>query len=96
MYLADAVSGGYRAALEAQRDDLATRLEAAEDRDAASLHRQLTAVLERLDKLPSGQERSKLDDIASTVGDELAARREGRKPAAKGAARTRGGRPSRS
>lgn len=92
MPLADDAPEGYREWLEAQRDDLARRLDEAENKDAAALHRQLTAVLERLDKLPTGREVSKLDTIAETVGDELAARRDDRKPDTKGASRTRGGR----
>lgn len=88
--LSDEVSAGdLRRSLEAQRDDLARRLEGAEDRDAAALHKHLTAVLDKLDRLPGGEEVSKLDQIADSVTDELAARRTDRKPAAKAKGRPR-------
>lgn len=96
MPLSESVTADYRSALEAQRDDLAKRLTEAADKDAAALHRQLTAVLERLDRLPSGSEETKLDRIASGIQDELGARRAAaREPDSAGADRAGGGRSSR-
>jgi hypothetical protein len=71
-------AGQTRASLEAVRDRLALLLEDAPARDAAALARQLTIVLEKIDKLPGGEEASNLDRIAADVTDELAARREAR------------------
>lgn len=89
MGLSDVVKkGGLRESLEAQRDDLATRLEVAADREAAGLHRQLSIVLEKLNKLPTGREVTPLDRIASGVADELAARRSAK---AAGSGRPAGG-----
>lgn len=97
MPLADDVSSGdLRTALEAQRDDIARRLESADDRAAAALHQRLSIVLRDLDKLPTGREESKLDRIASNVTDELAERRANRQPGPEGAAGAGGGRGARS
>ena len=90
MDLEQMVTEGYRQALEAQRDDLARRIKTASDKDAAALHRQLTLVLDRLDKLPASSEVSPLDRIAAGVADELAKRRANRQSGAAGAHRARG------
>lgn len=45
-------TGSRRETLTALRDDLASRIPAAEDRDAAALSRQLVAVLAEIDDLP--------------------------------------------
>lgn len=45
-------TGSRRETLTALRDDLAARIPAAEDRDAAALSRQLVAVLAEIDDLP--------------------------------------------
>lgn len=74
--------GDLRASLEAIRDLLAARLDDATPRDTAAITRQLTSVLERLDRLTGGGEESPLDQIASAVEDELAARRAHREPGA--------------
>ena len=92
--LEHSVTQGYRQALEAQRDDLARRLATADDKDAAALHRQLTLVLDRLDKLPASSEVTPLDRIAAGVADELAKRRANRQSSAAGAHRARRGRPA--
>lgn len=83
--LPSVVAGGdLRHSLEAVRDRLAVDLDNAGPRDAASLARQLVAVLMRLDALPGGREVSRLDRIAAGVADELTARRSSRKPKAAG------------
>lgn len=85
MSVSDVVAGGdLRRSLEAVRDRLATELDTASPKDAAAIARQLTAVLEKLDKLPGAGEVTPLDRIAGAVTDELAARRD-RRPGAAGA-----------
>lgn len=92
MSLSDVVKGGdLRLSLRAQRDDLARRIEEAENRDAAALHRQLAIVLEKLDRLPGGEEVTELDRIAGTVTDEMDARRTRRRAGAAGAGGAAGG-----
>lgn len=63
--------GDRRASLEAIRDKLGRELEQAVGRDAATIAKELRAVIAELDALPGGKE-------ASTV-DELHARRAARR-----------------
>lgn len=57
-------SGDRREALEAIRDRLAAEMAGAEGRDAATIAKELRAVMTELDALPGG-EVSKLDDLAA-------------------------------
>lgn len=56
-------SGDQRASLEALRDKLASRIEAAEPRETAALAKQLADVIARIETLPV-KEKSTLDDLA--------------------------------
>lgn len=72
-------SGDARRALEAQRDDIARRLEVTDSgRDAAALHGRLSDVLDRLAALPAPKEGTALDELArrraAAAGDGVASR----------------------
>lgn len=74
MAVADAAAAGRRATLVALRDRLADEVDRCDSaRDLPALARQLAAVLEQIDSLPSGVEVSAADEIAQR----RAARRSG-------------------
>lgn len=68
-----AETGDRRKALEAIRSSLATAIEAAEPRELAPLVKQLRETLAELDELPTGEERSLVDDLASRRAERRAA-----------------------
>lgn len=65
MTVSSAVSGDRRGALEAIRANLAARLDGCEDREAASVARQLVAVIAEIEALPVAKESDPVDDIAT-------------------------------
>lgn len=77
-------SGDLRKQLTALRDLLADDLKTSGPRERPALAKQYRDTVERLDRLPGGEEKSRLDHIAESVpADELAPRRANRKPGAK-------------
>ncbi|GAA1766109.1 hypothetical protein [Streptomonospora arabica] len=61
----EVVSGDRRRALQALRDELAARIPAASDREAAPLATQLRQVLAELDALNTGEEGDVVDDLSA-------------------------------
>lgn len=64
--------GDYVGSLTALRDHLAKLLDDALPNEAASIARQLSLVLDKINALPEAKEASRLDGIADAVTDELA------------------------
>lgn len=58
-------SGDHRRALEALRDKLAEELDSSTGRDAATIAKELRAVLDMLSKLPATAEVSQVDQLAA-------------------------------
>lgn len=82
----DLRSGDLRKSLVALRDSLSLELQKAElgPRDRAFIVKELRTLLIEINKLPGGEEKSRLDEIAESVpADELAPRRANRKSGAK-------------
>ena len=65
MTVTSAVQGDRRGALEAIRANLAARLDGCEDREAASVARQLIAVLGEIEALPIAKESDPVNDLAT-------------------------------
>jgi hypothetical protein len=83
--MAEGISSGSRVdGLKVLRDRLADELDSAEGAAVAALSRELRAVLSELERLGVREEVTPLDDLASRVGDQLAAHRARRQSGATG------------
>ncbi|KPC73040.1 hypothetical protein ADL26_13805, partial [Thermoactinomyces vulgaris] len=77
-----ASDGDRRKALEAMRDSLADRFDAAEGRDAATISKELREVMRELEELPTGKEVSTSDELAAKRKARIAAATAAERPAA--------------
>lgn len=68
-------SGKRRESLEAMRDLLANRLVDAGDRESAGIAKELRAIVDAIDAIPTAREESVVDNLA----DEVAVQRDKRK-----------------
>ena len=81
--LVDAVrSGDRRRSLESMRDHLADRLDEADGKEAASISKELRAVMLELESIPTGEEVSTSDELAARRAARIAAAQSPERPAA--------------